>query len=80
MYYNIFFKGVPKITHLYLRVRGIALFEVLKFFIWAFSRPNFTKSNFFAMLIFLTNQYKTAHVITFNILVVLPHVAGDCWV
>ena len=79
MYYIIFFKGVPKITHLHLRVRGIAPFEGPKTFIWAFSRPNFTKSNFFAMLIFLTNQYKTAHVITFNIMVVLHHVAGDCW-
>ena len=79
MYYNIFFKGVPKITHLHLRVRGIALFEGLNIFIWTFSRPNFTKSNYFAMLIFLTNQYETAHMITFNNWLVLPHAAGDCW-
>ena len=78
--HNIFLKGVPKMAHSYLRVRGIAFFESFKNLILTFLRANFIKINLFSILIFLTNQYKSAHVIIFLGGVVLPHVASDHWV
>ena len=67
-------------AHSYLRVRGIAFFESFKNLILTFLRANFIKINLFSILIFLTNQYKSAHVIIFLGGVVLPHVASDHWV